>query len=432
LFPLVGNWLNEDQFTYDITRLNVSYGNGNYSVQIWNPCIQNNIPDDCVWNGGNYNVSTITTTTMSIVWTFNSEVVTLNLEILPDGRLEVVNQTHFTDKSKGKDYVITEHFIQTRSNATTTSAIPGVTPIATQTSSKDGMIMVNIPAGEFTMGSNDGTSDEKPAHTVYLDAFWIDKTEVTTAMYINCVNAQGCNYPNYPDRSNFSGNWGFLLKSGTGTDYWNSPDLDNYPMITVTWDEANAYCEWAGRRLPTEAEWEKAARWTDARIYPWGNTPPTSVSRAFKDGSVVTEVTENGNKWPIKNPIINVQFLGGVPEIVSFPKSYLDSLELNYNQTIDHPREVGYYEEGASPYGVLDMAGNVWDYVSDFYDKAYYINSPKDNPTGPASGNFHVVRGGSWNSLNVPNSDVRTTSRSEFIPSDLSYSTTGFRCAMSP
>ena len=130
----------------------------------------------------------------------------------------------------------------------------------TMISEKDGMELLPVPAGEFLMGSDpavdkDAQDDEKPQHTVYLDTFWIDKTEVTNAQYQTCVSAGACSQSEYADDSHF-----------------NAP---NQPVVGVSWNDATAYCEWAGRRLPTEAEWEKAARGTDGRIYPWGNDAPT-------------------------------------------------------------------------------------------------------------------------------------------------------------
>jgi eukaryotic-like serine/threonine-protein kinase len=131
-----------------------------------------------------------------------------------------------------------------------------VTPV-TQVSDKDGMTLLYIPAGEFVMGSNDGPDNEKPQHTVYLDAFWIDRTEVTNALYARCVTAGACQASSSAESAR-AGNYG-------------KTQSDNYPVVYVDWNDAKTYCRWAGRRLPTEAEWEKAARGTDGRIYPWGN-----------------------------------------------------------------------------------------------------------------------------------------------------------------
>ncbi|MBI3536650.1 MAG: SUMF1/EgtB/PvdO family nonheme iron enzyme, partial [Chloroflexi bacterium] len=182
--------------------------------------------------------------------------------------------------------------------------------------------MVSIPEGEFLMGSglNDtqGASDEKPQHLVYLDAFMMDKFEVTNALYKKCVDARSCARPSES-------------KSYTRSSYYGNPSFDNYPVIYVSWNDADTYCKWLGKRLPTEAEWEKAARGTDGRIYPWGN---------------------------------------------SFEKNRLNSIESGRDDTT----EVGIFPTGASPYGAQDMAGNVWEWVADWYDNKYYfINPPTRN-----------------------------------------------------
>jgi formylglycine-generating enzyme required for sulfatase activity len=191
--------------------------------------------------------------------------------------------------------------------------------------------MVYVPAGEFLMGSTDDDPDaydyEKPQHTVYLDAFWIDRTEVTNAQYRRCVEADACKKPGCWDDNDL-----------------NAPDQ---PVVCVTWNDAQAYAAWVGGRLPTEAEWEKAARGTDGRIYPWGNRPP-NCSRA------------------------------------------------NYSGCLGKADSVGSYTSGASPYGVLDMAGNVWEWVADRYHEGTYARSPARNPQGPDSGDRRAVRGGAF------------------------------------
>jgi len=290
-----------------------------------------------------------------------------------------------------------------------------ITPVATLTthamgstlvSEKDEAVLVFVPEGEFLMGSADeiipeihqspSYYDNRPQHRVLLDAFWIDKTEVTNQQYKRCVAEGVCVLP-----SN--------LKSPMRSAYYNESEFDNYPVIYINWYKAQAYCEWAGRRLPTEAEWEKAARGTDARIYPWGNTVP--------DGTLV-----------------------------------------NYNSTDNDTTPVGMYSSGQSPYGAVDMAGNVWEWVNDWFVDSYYQNSPLSNPMGPDAGGCEtcyprVLRGGSWyfragggqsifrSGVLPPEVLIRSDLRSASSPAyddtsltgrtPLGLGTVGFRCAMS-
>jgi formylglycine-generating enzyme required for sulfatase activity len=187
--------------------------------------------------------------------------------------------------------------------------------------------MVCVPAGEFIMGSDEGAGDEQPMHTVHLDAFYIDETEVTNAQYQKCVEAGGCDPP---------------VKT---TFYDHHADYAQHPVVYVSWSDADAYCRWAGKRLPTEAEWEKACRGTDGRTYPWGEGIDCDHAQYGGCG-------------------------GGTVPVGSKPK-------------------------GASPYGALDMVGNVWEWVADWYDPGYYSQSPGRNPPGPDSGTAKVLRGGS-------------------------------------
>lgn len=226
----------------------------------------------------------------------------------------------------------------------------------------DKMKMVFVPAGEFLMGSSEADEeaddDEKPQHSVYLEAYWIDQTEVTNVMYRRCVEAGGCTEPQHSAR-------------------YGPDQYANHPVIGVTWFQAQAYCTWAGRRLPTEAEWEKAARGSNGRLYPWGNTPPNSDL-------------------------------------------------LNFNRQVGDTTEVGQYPAGASPYGALDMAGNTWEWVEDRYSQNYYTQSPAENPPGPTSGTTRVLRGGAWG---VDTRAVRAANRFWAFPgrNDLD----GFRCSRS-
>jgi len=241
---------------------------------------------------------------------------------------------------------------------------------------KDGSVMVNVPAGEFLMGSKDDPDafdDEHPQHTVYVSEFWIDKTEVTNAQYRKCVEAGVCRAPT--------------------TCYWGEPTYSDsskadHPVVCVSWQDAKTYCEWAGKRLPTEAEWEKAARGTDGRKYPWGNS---------FDGSRVNFCD------------VNCEF------------NWKDS---NADDGYQRTAPVGSYPQGASPYGALDMAGNVWEWCQDWYDEGYYASSPQRDPQGPSSGSYRVVRGGSW-FFNVRG--VRAPNRLRLGPDGRSYYF-GFRC----
>ncbi|MBL8073954.1 MAG: SUMF1/EgtB/PvdO family nonheme iron enzyme [Nitrospira sp.] len=233
----------------------------------------------------------------------------------------------------------------------------------------DPVSMITIPAGEFLMGSPEGIGrqDERPQRSVYLDKFAIDQIEVTNERYMTFVKATGHRTPPNPYGTG-------PLVSLTG--------IEHLPVVQTTWYDAKAYCTWAKKRLPTEAEWEKAARGTDGRLYPWGNEPPTA-KRA------------------------------------NFDREWEDEKTL-------HP--VGSMSDGDSPYGVKDMAGNAREWVSDWYDADYYQDAPKSNPPGPdKKGVVRSIRGGSWHS---PASDITTTARGRggFA---LQTHGTGFRCARS-
>jgi formylglycine-generating enzyme required for sulfatase activity len=249
----------------------------------------------------------------------------------------------------------------------------------------DGMTQVYVPEGTFLMGSPDGDPDvfrhERPQHSPYLDAFWIDQTEVTNAMYALCVAGGGC----APPRSG---------SANTPAAYYGNPPFDAYPVVWVDWSQADAYCRWAGRRLPTEAEWEKAARGTDGRYYPWGDeTLAPAMQAEFGD---------------ISESCARAHYAGCEPFRDTTP--------------------VGSRPAGASPYGAFDMAGNVWEWVKDWYAADYYEHSPQANPSGPEQGTQRVLRGGSF-AANFTR-DLRSAHRYPMAPDQTIYAF-GFRCAAS-
>ncbi len=261
--------------------------------------------------------------------------------------------------------------------APTATQPPTAEPATRRLSPVDGMPEVFIPAGTFRMGGMDvrRAANETPDHNVTLDAFWMDQLEVTNAMYALCVNSGGCTPPQ-------------SFKSQRRASYFDNPEFNDYPVIYVAWSQAKAYCEWAGRRLPTEAEWERAGRGDDFRTFPWG-------------------------------------------------EDKADGLHANFNMLVGDTSRVGSYPAGASPFGVLDMAGNVAEWVNDFYS-ASYANAGTLNPLGPASGISRVVRGGSLGDAEI---NIRVSKRSSVPGSNPSAAPgssaslgdfsprIGFRCA---
>lgn len=238
----------------------------------------------------------------------------------------------------------------------------------TQVRPADGMAMVCVPSGEFPMGRTIRPGREH-AHTVSLDTFWIDQTEVTNGQYAQCVAAGACDPPRASD-------------SYTRDSYYGNITCDDYPVIYVTWYSATTYCEWAGGRLPTEAEWEYAARGPEGYEYPWGNV---------LDGTRLNYCNTDCD---------------------------LDWREAAHADTAP----VGSYTTGASWVGALDMSGNVREWVADWYGDYPYRR--QENPTGPTSGDFRVVRGGSWR---LSDWEARCGSRYWWLPSR-SHLDLGFRC----
>jgi formylglycine-generating enzyme required for sulfatase activity len=256
-------------------------------------------------------------------------------------------------------------------------------PGTMMTSAKDNMVMLYVPAGSFTMGSaaddHMASPDESPQHQVYLDAFWIDQTEVSNAMFATFLNEIGNQKTDGKTWLNMRVTDSKIVQKA---ELWQpKAEYENHPVVNVTWHGAQAYCDWAKRRLPTEAEWEKAARGTEGGLYPWGDGNPTC-------------------------------------ELANYDGGYC---------MLRHTMPVGSYPKGQSPYGALDMSGNVWELVADYYAFDYYANSPKNNPTGPVMGDSHVVRGSSFY---VHQYDIRSARRGK-SPSSGSSPYVGFRCALS-
>lgn len=224
-----------------------------------------------------------------------------------------------------------------------------------------GGIMVLIPAGEFAMGSDRGQEDEQPVHRVSLKAFYLDVYEVTVSRFGEFLASQK---PDAPFKWN---------EAGAGAH-------ENKPVVGVNWYDARDYCRWAGKRLPTEAEWELAARGSEGRIYPWGSAHPTKG-----------HANAGQTKWHGYDTLTNV----------------------------------GRYESGKTPEGVYDLAGNLWEWVADWYDPTYYQFSGRDNPKGPSAGPLRALRGGAWNN---DSKAIRSANRAGYAP-DARRNDVGFRCA---
>ncbi len=274
--------------------------------------------------------------------------------------------------------------------ASAASAAPVRNPQAPKGTVNDGYgDYVFVPAGAFKMGddSKDALAREKPAHVVHLDAYYIAKFEVTNREWRRFRDDAGYDDPKFWPNGRVVPRDQIPYWTQTNNHGGGTPGSDDYPVIGVNWDAATAYCAWLSAktgkryRLPTEAEWEKAARGTDGRRYPFGD----SIARS------------------------QANFV--------------------YAQTYDTVMPVGSFAEGASPYGALDMAGNVMEWTQDWYDRDYYSVSPRKNPKGPASGAYRVVRGGSFF---VEAFDLRATARAMAWPSFQAYRMIGFRPVREP
>jgi formylglycine-generating enzyme required for sulfatase activity len=261
--------------------------------------------------------------------------------------------------------------------------------------------MALVPAGEFLMGSpagTDGLPDEQPQRRVYLSSFFIDRHEVTNEAYAEFINSMGHRIPENANPS-----------STLWVDKAPMEGIANHPVVNVSWDDAVAYCRWKGKRLPTEAEWEKAARGTEARRYPWGNEWDIARANSASYWAGRTIEFSSGAEWEafwVKGEGARLAKEKGVRgEVLTMP--------------------VGSFPQSVSPYGLYDMAGNVAEWVQDWYDPNYYRSAPLANPVGPVRGAIKSMRGGSWLK---PAVSLRTTDR-DWGTMDSRPSGTGFRCA---
>ncbi|OGO36198.1 MAG: hypothetical protein A2Z03_10535 [Chloroflexi bacterium RBG_16_56_8] len=269
--------------------------------------------------------------------------------------------------------------------STPTPPTPTISPTATlpswRISPQDGMTQLYIPDGSLHMGALDvnAENDEQPAHLIRVDAFWIDQVEVTNGMYALCAAGGACRPP-------------AKFNSDNRPSYFDNPEFRDYPVVYVTWADAAAYCAWAARRLPTEAEWERAARGDDMRTYPWGDELPSQIYA-------------------------------------------------NFNNYVGDTSRVGSYAAGAGPFGALDLAGNVWEWVADLYKADYYAVSADANPSGPPEKRglyMRVIRGGSFQderlNMRVSNRGYELGPNPTLLPQDPVYAgrssvKVGFRCA---
>jgi formylglycine-generating enzyme required for sulfatase activity len=294
--------------------------------------------------------------------------------------------------------------------ASAPTPLPAETRIPTEITDEAGVVMVLVPAGSFTMGypytlwaeaeclflKVDGEcngawfTNETPDHVVYLDSFYIDQYEVSNAAYQDCVASSRCQPPE-------------STKSATHSSYYGNPAYDNYPVINVTWEMARNYCSWRGARLPTEAEWEQAARGPAGFQYPWGDS---------FEGQYANFCDANCPYDPI----------------VDFPPRYPNP---NFEDGFGDVAPVDAYPDGVSAYQIYNLAGNVREWVWDWYDYEFYSRSPENNPTGPSQskpilgGPVRSVRGGSWSDQGYI---LRATNR-DSMPPDSYRNDLGFRCA---
>jgi formylglycine-generating enzyme required for sulfatase activity len=246
--------------------------------------------------------------------------------------------------------------------------------VETKVWEKDGAEMVRVAGGSLEMGASSGEAAEKPVHAVSIPTFWIDRTEVTNEQYKRFIDATGRPVPYVAEPWAAPYNWDRAART--------YPDgQGDMPVVLVSWDDAAAYARWAGKRLPTEAEWEYAARGAQGKKFPWGDSWNAALCNS----------------------------LGSDP----------------FDAT---PAPVGSFPKGASWCGAMDMAGNVWEWVADWYSPEYYSASPSKDPAGPATGRYRAIRGGSWGS---PSDLCRSYARG-FRPPYARSDAAGFRCAADP
>jgi formylglycine-generating enzyme len=315
-----------------------------------------------------------------------------------------VQTAHLMDWRPDQDHISFDQLIDDLAKKIGAPVNAEPTPIAGPAQNivgKDGAPMVLIPAGEFWMGSSDGEGDEDehPRHRVALSAFYLDQYEVTNRLFQQFIQQTG--YRTTAEREGSA--WAFVEGKGweeTKGANWQKPEAGatvfdsgraEHPVVCVSWDDAQAYCRWAGKRLPTEAEFEYATRAGTETTYWWGD----------------------GN--PGKRRVANIADESA--------KHLLQNIMKGYNDGYVRTAPVGSFE--TNPFGLHDMTGNVWEWVGDWYDEKYYSKSPARNPTGPSSGEYRVIRGGSW--LYVP-VNVRSALRGGYTPPRRDGDI-GFRCA---
>ena len=254
---------------------------------------------------------------------------------------------------------------------------------------------VFVPAGSFNMGDDQGEVNERPIHEVMIDEFWLDKTEVTNDQFNAFVNDTGHITTAEAEGGGFLFDRDWVYVDGANWRHPLGPDSDlvglgGNPVVLVSWSDASEYCEWTGGRLPTEAEWEYAARGQESFHYPWGDT---------FDGD-------------------NLNFCDS-----NCPFDWADE---NANDLYEFTAPVGSYPDGTSWVGAADLAGNVWEWVADWYQDGYYEDSPAENPAGPRQGIYRVLRGGGWSGDDYL---ARSSARSGDVAPEDGTNFIGFRCA---